>query len=434
MKALKLGIFGLGTVGSGTMDILTTNGDTIERELGCKIQTNKICVKDLGKKRTIDVDTSMLTTNPDDILKDPDIDIVVEVMGGIDEAKRIVESALNNKKHVVSANKDLVALYGKELTELAKKNNCHFFYEAAVAGGIPILKSLQFALTGNNIKKISGIVNGSTNYILTRMEVEKLSLEEIIEDAKRLGFLEADPSADLEGLDAARKCAILASIGFHSLVTTNQVYVSGITNITLKDIEYALKLGYRIKLLAVAENKEDGIVAKVHPTMLPLDHPLSSVKYELNSVYVEGDMVGETMFYGRGAGALPTGSAVVNDIITIIKRILNGTKPEYAYNLFEQKSVLPIESLDFSYYLRLQFKSGEIEGTRLLKLFEDNNIEIEEINKYSFIENNTNEQIDEFVLVTEPCVEERFNETIEKLSKLESELRLIRTIRIESGL
>lgn len=434
MKSLKLGIFGLGTVGSGTVDILTTNTQIIERELGCKIQIKTICVKNKEKNRTVDIGTSILTTNPDDILKDPDIDIVVEVMGGIDNSKKIIESALNNKKHVVSANKDLIALYGKELTELAKKNNCHFFYEAAVAGGIPILKSLQFALTGNNIKKISGIVNGSTNYILTRMEVEKLSLEEIIEDAKRLGFLEADPSADLDGIDAARKCAILASIGFHSLVTTNQVYVSGIKKITLKDIEYALKLGYRIKLLAVAENRENGIVAKVHPTMLPLDHPLSSVKYELNSVYVKGDMVGETMFYGRGAGALPTGSAVVNDIITICKRILSNTNPEYAYNLYEEKNVLSIDNLSFSYYLRLQFKSGDIEGTKLLKIFENNDIEIEKINKYTFIDSDTNENIDEFVIVTEPCIENKFNTTINSLSNLEVELKLLRTIRIESEL
>lgn len=434
MKNLKLGIFGLGTVGSGTMDILMTNSTLIERELGCSVSVKKVCVKDIGKKRTIGMNTSTLTTNPDDILKDPEIDIVVEVIGGTDEAYRIIKTSLENKKHVVSANKDLIALYGKELTELARKNNCHFFYEAAVAGGIPILKSLQFALTGNYINKISGIINGSTNYILTRMEVEKLSLDEIIEDAKRLGFLEADPSADLDGLDAARKCAILASIGFHSLVDINQVYVSGIKNISLKDIEYALKLGYKIKLLAVAENRSDGIVAKVHPTMIPLGHPLSSVKYELNSVYVQGDMVGETMFYGRGAGARPTGSAVINDIITIGKRILSNTKPEYAYNLYENKPVLSIDELNFSYYTRLQFKSGEIEGVKLLKIFEENNIEIEEINKYKFVDNKSNEQIDEFVLVTDVCNEKLYNDTIDKLKKSVDNVKLVNTIRIESGL
>lgn len=346
---INIGIFGFSTVGSGVVEILSKHSD--------KLTIKKICVRDINKKRTMDLG-DRLTTKAGDIILDPEIDIVVEVMGTIEEAKKVIEEAFKHKKHVVSANKDLIALYGEELTQLARRNNCQFLYEASVAGAIPILRTIQTSLFSDNIKKIGGIVNGSTNYILTRMQKEKLSLERIIEDAKRLGFLEADPSADLDGLDAARKCAILSSISFNTLVKSTQVYTSGIRNISLEDIQYAEKLGYSIKLLAIASEGEDSIIARVHPALIKLSHPLAGVDYELNSVYVICENMGETMYYGRGAGSLPTGSAVVADIFNIIKNI--GGNYEYGYNIYKEKPVLQIEEQEFSYYLRGDKKEIEI--------------------------------------------------------------------------
>lgn len=432
MKSLKIGIFGLGTVGTGTMDILNTNTKLIEKQIGQSLTIKKVCVKDTGKTRSIDTGTTIMTSNINDILDDPEIDIIVELIGGIDISKSIIESAFIRGKHVVTANKDLVALYGKELTQLAKKNNCQFLFEAAVAGAIPILHSLQFSLMANHIKKIGGIVNGSTNYILTRMEVEKLSLEQIIEDATKLGYLESDPSADLDGLDAARKCAILASIGFHNLVTYNQVYSSGISNITLEDIEYARKLGYKIKLLAIAENNKDSVVARVHPALLPITHPLSHVNYEYNAVYVNGDKLGSTMFYGSGAGSLPTGSAVVNDIIQIAKNIINNGKYEYAYDICENKKVMDIKDLSFPYYLKLQANHEKASTSHIIDVLSNNNIILNSIDKY---ENKKNGQvIKKYVITTEECKEKDFDLALRDIEKLNFVEKIENIIRIERNL
>lgn len=430
MKTLQIGIFGLGTVGSSTVQILTCNRDLVERQLGATTQISKICVRDTGKTRTVDTSNSILTSRPEDILLDPKIDIVVEVMGGIEKSKEIIEAAFKNGKHVVSANKDLIALYGKELSELAKQNNCHFFFEAAVAGGIPILRTLQTSLTGNHINKISGIVNGSTNYILTRMEIENLSLESIIEDAKALGYLEADPSADLDGLDAARKCAILASLGFHNLVKSNQVYVSGIRNISLEDIKQANKLGYKIKLLAIAENKKDGIVARVHPVLISQDHPLAGVQYEFNAVYVDGDYLGQTMYYGRGAGGNPTGSAVVGDIIALGRQVLAQTRPDLDYASMGDKAIIDIEDLDFSYYMRLE---TDLKEDQLADLLSKRDIKIRTIENVNLNEETSDTKKlekpadkNEFVIITERVREKDFKKAIEELEKTSNSITVIR--------
>lgn len=432
MKTIHIGIIGFGTVGSGTARVLTENRDMIETKIGCPVSIKTICVKDMTKTRNFTVEGSTLTDNAEVILRDPEIDIVVEVMGGIERSKKVIEEAFRRGKHIVSANKDLIALYGQELTEMARKNNCHFFYEAAVAGGIPILRSLQYALTGNKIKKIGGIINGSTNYILTRTEVEKLPLESIIEDAKSLGYLESDPSADLDGLDAGRKCAILASIGFNSLVTFNQVYVSGIRKIELEDIEYADKMGYSIKLLAVAENREEGIVARVHPALIPKEHPLASVQYAYNAVYVIGDMVGETMFYGKGAGDLPTGSAVANDIINICKNIVNDSKPEYAYDIFEEKAIIPIEKQKFQYYVRLKVEWNKKVVSDFIRTFEYYNIPIYSINQWE--KEKDGNKYDEYIVITNKCRELDFNRAVEEINMISDIVEDIKSIRIERGL
>lgn len=430
MKELNIGIIGFGTVGTGTIEILTTNREMITKTLGFGVNIKKICVKNMDKTRTIEVDSSILTTDVDDVILDEDIDIVVEVMGGIERSKDVIERALRAKKHVVSANKDLISLYGKELTELASENNCHLLYEASVAGGIPILNSLQFSLSANHIKKISGIINGSTNYILTRMEVEKLSLERIIDDAMRLGFLEADPSADLDGYDASRKCAILASVGFHSLVTSEQVYISGIRNIALEDIEYAKHFGYRIKLLAVAQDLEEGIVARVHPALVPLDHPLASVKYEYNAVFVSCDMLGESMFYGRGAGSLPTGSAVVGDIIKIGEYMRDNVRTNPGYNLYNNKKVLSVDDLSFAYYLRVQINDIDDSVVDVIKILEANNVSMAKLNKREKHQHGVNE----YVIITNECVERDFQKAYKEISELDIVEKAPNMIRIEGGM
>lgn len=430
MKELNIGIIGFGTVGTGTIEIITTNSEMIEKTLGFPINIKKICVKSMDKTRTIEVSTDILTTDVEDIILDKDIDIVVEVMGGIERSKDVIERALKSKKHVVTANKDLISLYGKELTDLAVENNCHLLYEASVAGGIPILNSLQFSLSANHIKKISGIINGSTNYILTRMEVEKLSLERIIDDAMRLGFLEADPSADLDGYDASRKCAILASVGFHSLVTSDQVYISGIRNIALEDIEYAKQFGYKIKLLAVAQDLGDSVVARVHPALIPLSHPLSSVKYEFNAVYVDCDMLGETMFYGRGAGSLPTGSAVVGDIIKIGEYLRDNGAVRPGYNLYREKKIMPMDDMIFSYYLRVNIGGIDESVVDVIKILEKNGVSMSNLNKR---EKHQIEQ-NEYVIITNECREADFQRAYSEISKLENVLDTPNMIRIERGM
>lgn len=430
MKELNIGIIGFGTVGTGTIEIITTNSEMIEKTLGFPINIKKICVKSMDKTRTIEVSTDILTTDVEDIILDKDIDIVVEVMGGIERSKDVIERALKSKKHVVTANKDLISLYGKELTDLAVENNCHLLYEASVAGGIPILNSLQFSLSANHIKKISGIINGSTNYILTRMEVEKLSLERIIDDAMRLGFLEADPSADLDGYDASRKCAILASVGFHSLVTSDQVYISGIRNIALEDIEYAKQFGYKIKLLAVAQDLGDSVVARVHPALIPLSHPLSSVKYEFNAVYVDCDMLGETMFYGRGAGSLPTGSAVVGDIIKIGEYLRDNGAVRPGYNLYRGKKIMPMDDMIFSYYLRVNIGGIDESVVDVIKILEKNGVSMSNLNKR---EKHQIEQ-NEYVIITNECREADFQRAYSEISKLENVLDTPNMIRIERGM
>lgn len=430
MKELNIGIIGFGTVGTGTIEIITTNSEMIEKTLGFPINIKKICVKSMDKTRTIEVSTDILTTDVEDIILDKDIDIVVEVMGGIERSKDVIERALKSKKHVVTANKDLISLYGKELTDLAVENNCHLLYEASVAGGIPILNSLQFSLSANHIKKISGIINGSTNYILTRMEVEKLSLERIIDDAMRLGFLEADPSADLDGYDASRKCAILASVSFHSLVTSDQVYISGIRNIALEDIEYAKQFGYKIKLLAVAQDLGDSVVARVHPALIPLSHPLSSVKYEFNAVYVDCDMLGETMFYGRGAGSLPTGSAVVGDIIKIGEYLRDNGAVRPGYNLYREKKIMPMDDMIFSYYLRVNIGGIDESVVDVIKILEKNGVSMSNLNKR---EKHQIEQ-NEYVIITNECREADFQRAYSEISKLENVLDTPNMIRIERGM
>jgi homoserine dehydrogenase len=351
-KSINIGLLGLGTVGSGVVKILRENAHNIEQKIGNPIALKKILVRNIAKHRDVDCDAS-LTDNADDILNDPDIDIVVEVIGGEEPAKEYIIRALKAGKHVVTANKDVLAKYGHDLFAAAESSSADLMFEASVGGGIPIIRPLKQCLAANKITEVMGIVNGTTNYMLTKMTNERVDFAEVLKEAQAKGYAEADPTADVGGWDAARKIAILSSIAFGTRVSLDDVYVEGITDITLQDIEYASELGYVIKLLAIAKDDERGIDVRVHPAFIPSNHPLATVNDVFNAIYVKGNAVGEAMFYGRGAGQMPTASAVAADIIDVARNIKHHVNGRILCTCYDQKSFCPISKTESPYYIRI---------------------------------------------------------------------------------
>lgn len=351
-KVINVGLMGFGTVGTGVTRVLTTNTRTIGQKTGSPVNIKTILVRDLKKKRSVPVDAK-LTTDYRDIINDDDIDIVVEVLGGEEPAKSYMLEALNAGKHVVTANKDVMAKHGRELFAAAAQNNVDLLFEASVGGGIPIIRPLKQCLAANRITEVMGIVNGTTNYILTKMTGEKLDYAEALAQAQAKGYAEADPTADVGGLDAARKIAILASIAFGARITVDDVQIEGITAITRHDIEYAAELGYTVKLLAIARDGENGVEARVHPAFLPEEHPLASVNDVFNAIFIRGNAIGDAMFYGRGAGELPTASAVAGDIIDIARNIRHNVASRVLCTCFDTKPLCPAGSVESPYYIRL---------------------------------------------------------------------------------
>lgn len=316
MKALKIGILGLGTVGGGTYTILTQNKELIETRTGCSVEVGRI----LDRYKKPGVPEYLFTEDPDDVLSSKDIDLVVETLGGIEPASSFMVQAMKHGKHVVTANKAAVAANYQLLQDTAKANGVQFLFEASVGGGIPVLTAMQNALQGNRFLEVKGIVNGTTNYILTKMTEDGADYADVLKDAQAKGFAEADPTADVEGIDVANKLSILIALAFDQYIPPTEIPTRGISAITKEDIQNAADEGCKLKLIAHASLKEDGTVeARVSPEKLPITHPLAGVSNEFNAVYITGDMVDEVMFYGKGAGALPTGSAIVGDIIRVIQ-------------------------------------------------------------------------------------------------------------------
>lgn len=351
-NAIQIGLLGMGTVGTGVLKLLNQNRACIEQRVGAPLNIKKILVRDSSKPRTIP-EGAELTTVIDDILDDPEIDIVVEVMGGEHPALEYMLKAMVNGKHVVTANKDVIAKYGRELFETAEENQVDLQFEASVGGGIPIIRPLKQCLAANRIQEVMGIVNGTTNYMLTKMTRDKSDFASVLAEAQAKGYAEADPTADVGGWDAARKIAILASIAFNTRITLDDVHVEGITAISPQDIEYAGELGYCIKLLAIAKDTPRGIDVRVHPTFLPLSHPLAPVQDVFNAIFVRGDAVGETMFYGRGAGEMPTASAITADIIDVARDIRHKVSSRILCTCFEERPVCPVRYTEAPYYIRL---------------------------------------------------------------------------------
>ncbi|MDM5191027.1 homoserine dehydrogenase [Bacillus sp. DX4.1] len=379
MNEIQVGLLGLGTVGSGVVRIITDHQDRLMHQVGCPVKVAKILVQNIEKEREVQVPSTLLTKNPNDIINNPDIDVVIEVMGGVSEAKAYILKALQSGKHVVTANKDLMAVHGAELLKAAKENQADLFYEASVAGGIPILRSIVEGLSSDLITKVMGIVNGTTNFILTKMSDEGRAYDDVLREAQELGFAEADPTSDVEGLDAARKMTILATLGFSTNVELGDVKVKGITSITEEDITYSKSLGYTIKLIGLAKRDGEKLEVTVEPTLLPNTHPLAAVQNEYNAVYVYGEAVGETMFYGPGAGSLPTATAVVSDLVAVMQNVRLGVTGNSAVSPQYEKVLKEQDEIFVKKFLRLHVQDEIGVFAKITSLFSERGVSFEKI-------------------------------------------------------
>ena len=353
---ISIGLLGLGTVGSGVAKILQQHQQDLHHKLGVQVSIKKVLVRNNNKERLSILDPNVFTTDIDEILNDSSLDIIVEVMGGMDEAKRAIEEALKAGKQVVTANKDVMAEYGHDLLKLADEQKCDLFYEASVAGGIPIIRTLEDGLASDRISSLMGIVNGTTNFILTKMKKENMSYEKALAEATKLGYAEADPSADVDGLDAARKMVILSSLAFSTEVHIDDVLVRGMSEIQDGDLEMANNFGYTMKMVGSSKKDEDGIEVAVEPIFLANSHPLASVNNEFNAVYIYGDAVGETMLYGPGAGSLPTATSVVSDIIAACRNLLLEVNGKRVHSAQHERVIKPESSRFAKYFHRLLVK------------------------------------------------------------------------------
>jgi homoserine dehydrogenase len=360
LREFNVAFLGFGNVGTGAYKIISKNGNKIFQREGISIKIKKILVRDINKKRSIDVDRNLLTDNIKDITEDPEISIVAEFIGGEEPAREYILSALNNKKTVVTANKEVMARHWGELERTAIQNGCGLYYEASVAGGIPIIKVVRESLQGNDVNQIMGIINGTTNYILTKMSEEGRDFESVLAEAQKLGYAEPDPTSDIEGYDAMYKLSILSTLAFHTRVRISDIYREGIIKITPEDIAFGKELGFTIKLLAIAKKYDNKIEARVHPTFISADHPLASVRDAYNAIFIKGDAVGNLMLYGRGAGDLPTGSAIVSDIVNAC---LHQSKHMYStlYNGdWKPEEIAFNNNWDTEFFIRMTFKLGEL--------------------------------------------------------------------------
>lgn len=379
MKPIKVGMLGLGTVGGAVVKIVEEHQQDLQRQTGCPVEITRVSVKDRNKPRDWALDSACLTDNPLDIVLDPEIDVVIEVMGGVEQTKSYVLTALRQGKHVVTANKDMMALHGPEILQVAREHQCDVYYEASVAGGIPILRTIVDGFSSDRITKMMGIVNGTTNFILSKMSQEGASYETVLAEAMKLGYAEADPTSDVEGLDAAYKMAILGTLGFHTEVSMEDVSVKGITGVSSQDILYGKRLGYEVKLLGIAESINGSISVRVEPTMVRNTHPLASVNGVFNAVYVYGEAVGETMFYGPGAGGMPTATSIVADLVAVCKNLQWGITGKRGLSLYNEKRVTSDEQVSCKNFLRLHVadKAGVL--ARIAQVFSHCDVSLEAV-------------------------------------------------------
>ena len=433
MEPVKIGILGLGTVGSGTVNVLTRNADEIQRRAGRGIRVVSAAVRDLKRKRNCPTEGIRLTANPQEVVNDSEVAVVVELMGGYEPARTLVLNAIENGKHVVTANKAMIAAHGNEIFAAAQKKGVMVAFEAAVAGGIPIIKTIREGLAGNRIEWLAGIINGTSNFILTEMRDRGADFADVLAEAQRLGYAEADPTFDVEGIDAAHKLTILAAIAFGIPLQFKKAYTEGITKITRLDVEYAEQLGYRIKSLGVARRTDKGVELRVHPTLIPERRLIANVDGVMNAVLVKGDAVGPILSYGAGAGADPTASAVVADIVDVVRTLTsdpNNRVPHLAFqsDQLSDLPVLPMEEVETAYYLRLQAQDKPGVLADVTRILADLGISIEAILQK---EPRAGEDTVPVIILTQRVLEKYMNQAITKIEALPSINTKIMRIRLE---
>ncbi|ACD53301.1 homoserine dehydrogenase [Clostridium botulinum] len=429
MKKVRIALLGLGNVGRGVCMILNSNKEEIMKRSGYEVEIAKILVRDVSKARGVEVSEELITTDFDEILNDDSIKIVLEIMGGIDPAKEYMIKCMNAGKHIVTANKMLIATHGDELFENADSNGVMFKYEASVAGGIPIINGIDESLTANKIKELYGIINGTTNYILTKMECDGFGFDEALKEAQEKGYAEADPTSDIDGYDAQYKLAILSSLAFGTKVDVDNVYREGITNIKPIDMEYAKEFKMVIKLLAIVKEVNGKLELRVHPTMIPKKHPLANVYDSFNAVFVKGNAVGDLMFYGRGAGDLPTGSAVVSDVISILRSNvdLENYNSVVKNNLWDRE-ISDIKDVESKFYIRATVLDESGVLGEITAILGKHNVSLRSVIQKG--EENGKGQVT-IVLVTHKTTQAQIYSSCNEISNLSSVNKIDNIIRIE---
>ena len=424
MEPIRVGMLGCGVVGTGVARLLTEHAELIRDRAGLPVHIQRVAVRNTTKKRDPSVDVTRLVGDPAAVVRDPEVDVVIEVMGGIEPARTLILEALRLGKPVVTANKELLAARGAELFDAAEAMGVDLKFEASVAGAIPIIHPLKESLAGDRLRRVLGIVNGTTNYVLWRMATTGAAYGEALAEATELGYAEPDPSADVEGFDAAAKCAILASLAFNTRVVAGDVYRQGITDVTAADIAAAARMGYTVKLLAIAEEVDGDVSARVHPAMIPDTHPLAAVTEAYNAVFVEGDAVGQLMFYGKGAGSLPTGSAVVGDLVEVARNRLQGARGVGCTCLYE-RSVRSIDEVDTQYYLALDVADRPGVLAQVAAVFGEHGVSIR-----SVLQRGKGDAA-QLVLVTHLAKEGAMRATLASLRQLEEVTDLQSVMRVE---
>jgi len=434
MQPIRVGLLGIGTVGSGTWEVLKRNADEIQRRAGRAIQITQVADKDLARAKTITGGNAKLTDDAFELVRSKDVDIVIELIGGYTVAKDLQLEAIRNGKHVVTANKALLATHGNEIFAAAQKKGVMVAFEAAVAGGVPIIKALREGLSANRIEWIAGIINGTSNFILSEMREKGLTFEAALKDAQKNGYAETDPTFDIEGIDAAHKLTILSAIAFGIPMQFKRAYTEGITQLTQQDIKYAEELGYRIKLLGITKRTEKGIELRVHPTLIPTRRLIANVEGVMNAILVKGDAVGPTLYYGAGAGSLPTASAVVADLVDVTRLITADPEQRVPHLAFQPDQlsdtpVLPIGDVETSYYLRMRVADQPGVLADITRILADCRISIDAMVQKEPAEGE--KQVD-IVMLTHRALEGDVNDAMKRIEQLKTVLGKIVRLRLES--
>lgn len=435
LKPVKVGLLGLGTVGGGTVNVLKRNAEEIARRAGREIKITHASVRDINKSRPCDTSDIVLTEQPMSVVNNPEIEVVVEMIGGTSRALDLVMKAIANGKHVVTANKALIAEHGNQIFAAARKHGVTVAFEAAVAGGIPIIKAIREGLSGNRIEWVAGIINGTTNFILTEMRSKGRAFDDVLREAQELGYAEADPTFDVEGIDAAHKLTILASIAFGVPLCFDEVYTEGITKIAAIDVEYAAQFGYRIKHLGIARRTQAGVELRVHPTLIPEYRLIANVDGPMNAVLVKGDAVGPTLYYGQGAGAEPTASAVVSDLVDVVRTLTVDPEQRVPHLAFQPDAIatnmplLTINEVETAYYLRMQAVDKPGVLAKVAQILSEQGISIEGLLQKEPPAGSRHAMI---VLLTHRVREKDLNQALDRLEALAEISAPITRIRLES--